>query len=754
MSALSRSALGVSLVALLASGASGGCGRGDTPPRTTETPADASGDAAATAVGEGGTTAADADAAPSELTSALPWFEAVRASRWEDASLAIASLPAGEQSRPEVRFARARIALARGKHGEVATLLEKLEDELPLLRDLIAKARAEAANVVGPFDKAGEWYQSRSHVSAWLVAADAWDRAGDGVKARVQADRVVAEAKRTRAQEERARALRMKIVRLKEGDPAAAADARWLAIHGLDEKVVAEANEIVDKQSPAKPLATDELLGRARVLVEAQRTDDALKMVERAGAKGTMTPLELCRARAEVLFKARTRYPEAAVAYKQCAAMGGAHAIEDAFLSARAWSRADRDVDAVPAFQALIQKHPKSREAEEAAFHLARGYVLAGKARDGAHALDEWVKKYPHGKDKKEAERYRALAHLIAKQDAKLARKLLEDQAGSAEDPIAAARWTNLAALAALRDGDRLHAISRWAEVARSRPLSWPALVARARLLANQASLPTTIEPTPSGTAEPLSVDLPAPADLLHRIGFDADAEDALREREAIVVGKAQGRGTEALCAAYALLDRGKRRYSHASAIPGVLLTTAPGPQNRWAWDCAFPRPYRGSVREHEATSKLPPNLVWSVMRQESAFDPEVVSPARAVGLMQLLPETARATAEKSHGQAPYEERWLTVPDRNIDLGALYLRELLDQFNGNVALAVGAYNGGPEAIQRWLSKAKDETLDIFVETVPFLETRGYIVRVLGNLARYGYLERGEAGVPSIALELK
>jgi soluble lytic murein transglycosylase len=330
---------------------------------------------------------------------------------------------------------------------------------------------------------------------------------------------------------------------------------------------------------------------------------------------------------------------------------------------------------------------------------------------------------------------------------------MLEDLAGGADDSIGQARWQNLAALAALRDGDRTHAVARWSDVARSRPLSWPALVARARLTAERASLPVTIDPPETAEPQPpLVVELPPPVDVLHRIGLDGDAEEALRDRENVVVASAPGRGTEALCTAYAMLDRGKRRYQISLQIPTALLASAPGPRNRWAWDCTYPRPHKGSVHSREATSKLPPDLLWAVMRQESAFDEEVVSPARAVGLLQLMPETAKTVA--SGAGLLHEESWLARADHNVALGALYMRDLLDKLGGSMPLAVGAYNAGPEAIQRWQLRAKGETLDIFVETIPFLETRGYVVRVMGNLARYGYMERGETGVPTVTLDMK
>ena len=101
-----------------------------------------------------------------------------------------------------------------------------------------------------------------------------------------------------------------------------------------------------------------------------------------------------------------------------------------------------------------------------------------------------------------------------------------------------------------------------------------------------------------------------------------------------------------------------------------------------------------------------------------------------------------------------HQEGWLVRPDHNIALGALYMRDLLEKLGGNVPLAAGAYNAGPEAITRWQSHAKGEPLDVFVEAIPFLETRGYVVRVMGNLARYGFLDRGEAGVPTVVLDMK
>lgn len=717
------------------------CGRRDAPPR----------EAAATVDAAAFDVLVDASLdATHPAADTLPWPDAIRVGRYAEAASSLSRLPPLDQAKPEVRLAWARVLLSTGKPAEAVARLEKLDDELPLVRELVAKIRAHAMLEIGPFEKAADWFGSRRDAPSLVLAAEAWDKTEAPAKAKTAWERVISAAPRTRAQEETARLRRMQITRLKDGDSAAVADARWLATNALDDKVFSEAAELLEKLSPPKLLTAEELLVRARVLSDATRSEEALRAVTRAGTRGPIPTLDLCRTRAEILWKARTRYPEAALAYRQCAMLGGNHAVEDLFLSARAFARAERDVDAASVMKSLIQRHPKTAWADEAEFHLARMHALSGRWKDAAAAFDDYVKHWGNGKEKREAERYRAIAHLMIRNDKK-ARKLLEDLAGGAEDPVTAGRWTNLAALAALRDGDKLHALARWAEVARSRPLSYPALVARARIKENGGAPPPAIEPAESAASEPFAAVLPPPADMLHRIGFDAEAEDALREREPSVIAKIPTRATDALCAAYGLLDRGKRRYQISLRLAGRDLSTAPGSKNRDAWECSFPRPYADSVRTASDGARISRDLVWSVMRQESAFDPDVVSPARAVGLMQLLPETARATAVKA-GIA-YDDTKLSNPAQSIALGALYLREMLDQFGESPALAVAAYNAGPEAIARWLSHGKGETLDVFVEAIPYVETRGYVVRVLGNLARYGYLDRGEAGVPELGLEL-
>jgi soluble lytic murein transglycosylase len=156
-------------------------------------------------------------------------------------------------------------------------------------------------------------------------------------------------------------------------------------------------------------------------------------------------------------------------------------------------------------------------------------------------------------------------------------------------------------------------------------------------------------------------------------------------------------------------------------------------------------------VNDLSSKERLPAELVYAIMRQESAFRPAVASPAGAVGLMQLMESTAESLA-KEIGTEFAPER-LTSPPYNLELATRYLRKLLDMFGGNVALAAASYNAGPQAVSRWLESGETLPLDLFVARIPYDETREYVERVVGNMARYAYLSGGDSAVPKLALEI-
>jgi soluble lytic murein transglycosylase len=142
----------------------------------------------------------------------------------------------------------------------------------------------------------------------------------------------------------------------------------------------------------------------------------------------------------------------------------------------------------------------------------------------------------------------------------------------------------------------------------------------------------------------------------------------------------------------------------------------------------------------------LPKPMVLAIVRQESEFDPKARSPANAQGLMQLLPPTAAQTARRSG--IPFAPAHLYDPNKNMVLGSIYLSRLENAY-GSLPAAIAAYNAGPGNVSRWVREyggpggSLDATLK-FMETIPFMETRNYVQRVLENRQMYQALENPRA----------
>lgn len=151
-----------------------------------------------------------------------------------------------------------------------------------------------------------------------------------------------------------------------------------------------------------------------------------------------------------------------------------------------------------------------------------------------------------------------------------------------------------------------------------------------------------------------------------------------------------------------------------------------------------FPQAHASYVRETANRFKVPRELVYGVMRQESLFISDIKSPAGAVGLMQLMPATARQMGKSLGVEAP---RWKLIDSEfNIQLGTKYLNHVLSKFDDNIALATAAYNAGPSRVTKWIAD-RPVALDLWVETIPFDETRAYVRRVIFNTAVSEWLLR-------------
>lgn len=148
-----------------------------------------------------------------------------------------------------------------------------------------------------------------------------------------------------------------------------------------------------------------------------------------------------------------------------------------------------------------------------------------------------------------------------------------------------------------------------------------------------------------------------------------------------------------------------------------------------------FPLAYTDTVFKEAQANTLDPAWVFAVARQESVMNPEARSPVGALGLMQLMPATGRNIARKLKS-AISDLQQLLVPETNIRFGSYYLRELSDQFGDHKALATAAYNAGPHRVAKWAPPQTTMDADIWVDTIPFGETRTYVRRVLAYSVFY------------------
>ena len=152
-------------------------------------------------------------------------------------------------------------------------------------------------------------------------------------------------------------------------------------------------------------------------------------------------------------------------------------------------------------------------------------------------------------------------------------------------------------------------------------------------------------------------------------------------------------------------------------------------------WEALFPKAFWNDLKRSAAANSLDPYLVASLIRQESEFNPNAVSRANAVGLMQLLPKTGKQVAKEVKLQR-YSASQLYTPAVNLQLGTRYFRGMVDKFGGSFEYALAAYNAGSDRVDEWLSQGKYRDPQEFVESIPFTETREYVQAILRNASVY------------------
>ncbi|HEX2733059.1 MAG TPA: transglycosylase SLT domain-containing protein [Polyangiaceae bacterium] len=658
-----------------------------------------------------------------------------------------------EPREPSLRFVRARIAFELEQHARVLELTQDLERELPLfgaeIRHMRLLSRANAAPDLGTADElaASELVAERLHAAEIYVRLGATERANAILTALISKNDLAASWRA------RARRLRADIARDAGKAAERSVDLTWLALEAPLESASMGADLELEAVRGA-PLTKAERFRRTEAFASGGRVsateDEAVRLKSAPGSEIAET--DLLRARAWAHFKSRS-YSTAADLFARSAQGSLRYRTQDSFYAARSLSRANKDDVAIQRYLDLIQKNQSSAFAEEAQYLVARLQLLLGQWQRATESAQTYLTRFARDGRFVDAARHVFVIGSFALHRPEDAERSLRRLLAGEDKPREHARLTELLGVALAEQGRTSEAIEQFKSTIGAQPLSFAALAASARLAALDAPAAPAIASDGEATQAfaPLALQLPQKVNFLFELGLDADVEREIEDQTQALERAHSPRGSEALCQAYAALAPARARYRYAQRVVRErVLQHAIEPGTRWLWECIYPSPYIEAATGAAGAGQVPLDLIYSVVRQESAFDPSAGSAVGARGLMQLMPETATHLA-KDLG-LEFQVADLANPRVNLRLGASYLGMLLRRFV-NPALAAAAYNAGPAALNRWLDVGHGLPLDLFVAFIPYAETREYVERVMGNWARYSYLRGGSDALPALALEL-
>jgi soluble lytic murein transglycosylase len=699
------------------------------------------------------------------------WQESANASDWPAVALSIDALPAAEKTQPGARYARALAGRELGQYDVALSALDGLESELPLLGPEIAELRAQCQLEVGPYEAAYQYFSEEQTPEKLTLAARAAQKSGDLGKAERTIEKALSKIRRQDGRRALGREISARIVRAsileQRGQPKSAArDWLWLATEVPTEAACATADDTYERLAGTR-LSSMQRLERLRAFAREGQLDRTLREYARLSSAPGPAPerVDVTAALAWAYYHSRTDYAKARELFHEAATLSADTRVKFLFYEGRALERANENELALAVYRDLVRRHPGGPFSEQAHYRLARIEYGRGNWEGAERAYTDYLERYARAGGGKyaSASRYElAVARIGAKERTEDAAETLGQLAKRERRASRRASLTELEAVALelTHEPARVReAIAKYRSVIAEFPLSFAARASAARLraLGDIEGLSARVELPRFDANLADSLRLPEKAQLLADIGLHTDAERAVFDARQATRERYVGGEGQALCEMYGALDRGFRSYALAERLlKRDALGRLPSMDNLWAWRCKYPEPYRDIVGAVEARYHLPPSLVHAVMRQESGFRQNVVSPVGAVGLMQLMPNTAIRAAEEIMQQpgAPWvpDPRQPTNVLNNLELGGYYLSKLLNMLAGQLPVAVAAYNAGPSVVSSWLAGGEDLPVDVWVARIPYAETRDYVSIVMGNWLAYRYLDN-PTELPELKLAL-
>jgi soluble lytic murein transglycosylase len=637
-------------------------------------------------------------------------------------------LPAAEaRSRAVADF---RQALAPQRSGNAAAAMgafDRAGEAVPALRDwahlLAADAAASAGDTAAVRDRLAQGEPVRVREWGWQIRDRGFRAAGDTLGALRALE---AAAPQVTDPARRAGALRViGELRLQRGDAAGAVAAYRSAMEAAPQ---ARAAREAAAALPGLPLAPADRLLEGRVWLRHGNVDRGAAAVNAYLAAGEGAPAARAEAQlllGRALFNAR-RYAEAERHLLAAARAPGAAAVaaEASFLAGRAQFRDGRGDVARTTLAATADRFPRETVAPQALFILGDLDQDAGRV---GSARQHFQRAASLGVDAPDAalSAVRLAGMLLMDGDARGAAAVLDRYADGRPDDRFTAQARYWAARAYEAAGDRQTARERWAQARRADPVSYYGSLATERLGGSLADLELAPAPVIDETTQRAAEIALFRVDFLRELG--------LEELSSFEMERARAEMESWPGALYLIAEAHIQR---GAPVTGMLLgreiQRREGTWNPRLLRIVYPFPHRALIEREARRHGLDPFMVAGLIRQESMFNPVAVSPAGAIGLMQIMPATGRSLARRV-GVANFEPNMLRQPELNVRMGTLFLADLLSR-NPNRTQAFAAYNAGPGRVARWreLPEARDE--ELFAERIPFAETRDY-VKILNFNAR-------------------
>jgi len=417
------------------------------------------------------------------------------------------------------------------------------------------------------------------------------------------------------------------------------------------------------------------------------------------------------------------------------------------FTAAKASAQQKRDAEALARFAKIEELFPQHRLADDARLKAATIHAQAGDAEKSLEMLSSLADAYPEGDMRGESLFRAAFAHIKKNNWEEAVPLLTRINTLYPDDRHWGTRGRADYFLARAADtlGRSAEAEDRYVSIIEKHPLSFYMLLAHARLASKNPQRAAVVwKEAPLKDAS--SAFHPTHFSEMERAEFkralrllEVGELEAAKKEFAKSGATADAAPTDLLCMVGAIYNRAGAfdvGYAFARQRQSEFLSHYPEGAWRALWEVAFPKAYESLVAEGSKTASIPLSLAWGIMREESTYVADAKSPSNAYGLMQLIVPTAKWMAQGT--ALPYDETSLKKPDISIAFGTKLLGKLRVTHK-HPALAIGAYNGGSGAVNRWVSQRTVDDFDIFTESIPWDETRNYVKRVLGSQAAYAYL---------------